>query len=354
MISRTPPENRIPGSFFIRTFGCQMNAHDSEHVAGVLEGAGYHAAGGQESAGLVLFNTCSVRGSAEERAWGNLSTFSSKREGLPVVGVFGCMAQRLGMEILHRCPGVDLVFGLDSLERLPDLLAGCRSGRVCDTGDISCARYEQLPSRRGSRSRAWVPVCHGCDNFCSYCVVPFVRGRQRSRPALEVVREVESLSASGVLEITLLGQNVNSYESDLGDGVGFARLLEKVASVPGIRRVKFETSHPRDLSDDILDVMASSPGACEYLHLPVQSGSDRVLSLMKRGYDSRYYAARVERARQLIPGLTVSTDIMVGFPGETDTDFEDTLDLVARMRFDSAYMFKYSRRDETVAARMPG
>lgn len=354
MISRDPIQHSNPCSYFIHTFGCQMNAHDSEHVAGVLEDAGYERADGPGSAGLVVFNTCSVRGSAEDRVWGQLSAYSSKPAGGPLVAVFGCMAMRFGVDLLHRCPGVDLVFGLQTLERLPEMIVRCRRARICDTGDIASARYEHLPYRRQATARAWVPVSHGCDNSCSYCVVPFVRGPLRSRPAREILCEVESLVEQGVIEVTLLGQNVNHYGGDIGEAGGFACLLERVASIDGLRRVKFETSHPGDLTDDILFVMGSAGAACEYLHLPVQSGSDRVLSLMNRGYDRRYYEARVERARQLVPGLTLSTDIMVGFPGESENDFAESLDLARTLRFNSAYVFKYSRREETAAARMAG
>jgi tRNA-2-methylthio-N6-dimethylallyladenosine synthase len=347
-------EGPDPGSYYIRTFGCQMNMHDSEHIAGILERSGFSPASGPEHAGLLVFNTCSVRESAEDRVWGNLASVTPKRDGLPIVVVCGCMAERFGVEILHRCPSVDLVLGLDSLSRLPGLIERCRRSRVCDTGRVNSLEYEQLPTRRGGVSRAWVPVSHGCDNHCTYCVVPYVRGGQVSRKPEEITAEVEELTSDGVIEVTLLGQNVNSYGRDLGGGTDFADLLARIAGVTGIRRVKFETSHPRDLSDRMLEVMAFAPAICEYLHLPLQAGSDRVLAEMNRGYSRDYYRERIALARRLVPGLVVSTDIMVGFPGETDADFADTLSLVETVRFDSTYIFMYSRRGETPAAGMEG
>lgn len=339
-----------PRSYFIRTFGCQMNLHDSEHVAGILERNGLEEAPDPASADLVVFNTCSVRESAEDRAWGNILAAASAGSHR-MVAVCGCMAERLGSRILGRNPGIDLVFGMGSLHRLPELLVRAASDRVCDTGDIEEARIDGLPASRNSSRRAWVPVSHGCSNNCSYCIVPLVRGRERSRPPREIESEVEALAGQGVIEITLLGQNVNSYGRDIG-APRFAGLLRTVASVPGIRRVKFETSHPRDLSDETLRAMAEAPEICPHLHLPVQSGSDRVLRLMRRGYGRDYFFERVSLARKSIPGLVLTTDVMVGFPGETEEDFRDTLELVRDVEFDSAYMFLYSPREGTSAFEM--
>lgn len=338
-----------PGSFYIRTFGCQMNVHDSEHISGVLTKSGYSPAETMEDASTVVFNTCCVRESAEDRVWGNLSTIASRPDGPAVVAVCGCMAVRHGVEILRRFPGVRLVFGLDALERLPELLRACRDAPICDLGDMSSARIDGLPATRRSSSRAWVPVSHGCDNRCAYCVVPSVRGSQRSRPPDEVVAEINRLAEEGVVEVTLLGQNVNSYGRDLAGGEDFAHLLKRIASVPGVGRVKFETSHPRDLTDGLLEVMSAGGSICEYLHLPLQSGSDRVLEAMNRGYTRDYYLARAHRARELVNGLALTTDIIVGFPGETERDFNETLDLVRQVEFDSAYTFIYSPREGTPA-----
>ncbi|MBU4194103.1 MAG: tRNA (N6-isopentenyl adenosine(37)-C2)-methylthiotransferase MiaB [Actinobacteria bacterium] len=325
-----------------------MNMHDSEHLAGVLELSGYTGAADIVQADIVIYNTCMVRQSAEDKAWGQIEALSSLN-GSALLAVCGCMAERYGVDIMSRCPGVDLVFGLHSIARLAEMLEKSSRARLCDLGNINRASIDELPSKRANPSAAWVPVSHGCDRFCSYCVVPLVRGRERSRPPGEVTEEVQRLASAGVFEITLLGQNVNSYGRGL-DGTSFAGLLESVACVPGIRRVKFETSHPGDLSDSILVAMSGRAEVCEYLHLPVQSGSNDVLSAMGRGYDRDYYLQRVERARELVPGVVISTDIMVGFPGETDGDFQGTMDLVRAVGFDAAFMFMYSRREGTAAA----
>ena len=340
-----------PNSYFIRTFGCQMNVHDSEHIAGVLEESGYSRASKAEKAEIIVFNTCCVRKSAEDRVWGNLSALQSGSAS-PLVAVCGCMAERHGHEIIERSPVVDIVFGLDALDRLPELIRHSRNGSICDLGDKDKAMPDWLPSVRGRLARAWVPVSHGCDKCCSYCVVPYVRGKERSRPLDAIISEIESLVGNGVIEVTLLGQNVNSYGRDLSPCTSFAELLRSVASVPGVRRVKYETSHPRDLTDDILEVMDQRPEVCEHLHLPVQSGSDRILAAMNRGHDRRYYIERVRKARETIKDLVVSTDIIVGFPGESEADFLDTLDLAETVGFDSAFVFLYSRRDGTQAAQM--
>lgn len=327
-----------------------MNTHDSEHIAGVLESAGYRRVTSADEATVAVFNTCCVRQGAEDRVWGNLSTLASRPNGSRTVAVCGCMAQRHGVDILRRFLGVRLVFGLDSLSRLPELLEACITVPTCDLGDINRAAVDRLPAIRPGSLSAWVPISHGCDNMCAYCVVPSVRGRERSRTPEDVLEEVSALASGGVVEVTLLGQNVNTYGRELGGGgAAFAGLLESVAAVSGIRRVKFETSHPRDLDDDILAVMSAVPEVCEYLHLPVQSGSNRVLAAMNRGYDRAFYVERARKAREQVAGVTLSTDIIVGFPGETEQDFEDTLDLVREVRFDAAYMFLYSPRENTSA-----
>ncbi len=337
------------GCFFIRTFGCQMNVHDSEHIAGVLVDSGYSRAASIEEASVVIFNTCCVRQGAEDRVWGNLSMLAADRDSKRIVAICGCMAQRHGVEIFRRFPIVRLVFGLDALARLPELLESSRGAPICDLGDVNAARIDELSAIRKSGLAAWVPISHGCDNMCAYCVVPSVRGAERSREPGDILSEIATLTDGGVLEVTLLGQNVNTYGRDLGGEENFAWLLQAVGSAEGMRRVKFETSHPRDLGDDILKVMAEADAACEYLHLPVQSGSNRVLEAMNRGYTREYYMERASRARKAIGGVALSTDIIVGFPGETQKDFEDTLDLVKTVRFDAAYMFLYSPREGTSA-----
>jgi tRNA-2-methylthio-N6-dimethylallyladenosine synthase len=340
-------------TYFLRTFGCQMNVHDSEHIAGVLEQAGYLRAPAADAAEVVIFNTCCVRQSAEDRVWGNLGALSRPADSTPrVVAVCGCMAERHGAGIMTRSQTVNLVFGMEALPRLPELIEASMAARVIDIGDVNEACIDCLPAIRARASQAWVPLSHGCDNNCAYCVVPAVRGAERCRPPLEILDEVRELASAGVVEVILLGQNVNSYRSGTGAGSSFAELLEAVASIEGIERVKFETSHPRDLGDDILEAMSSVPELCEYLHLPVQSGSDRVLAAMNRGYGRDRYMELATRARQRVGGLVLTTDLIVGFPGETERDFADTLDLVERVAFDAAYMFIYSEREGTPAARM--
>lgn len=351
MKSRSDPEKHR--SYFIRTFGCQMNFHDSEHVAGVLEESGYEPAADLPGADIVIFNTCCVRESAENRVWGNLSRIRRSDNGTAVVAVCGCMAELHGIGIIERFPVVNLVFGLDSLTRLPSLLERCRDRAVCDLGDRDESNVDRLPSRNSSRLKAWIPVSHGCNNSCSYCIVPRVRGAERSRHPREVIEEVERLASRGVVEVTLLGQNVNSYGRDRGFGVSFGDLLRKVSSVSGIRRVKFETSHPGDLSDDVIEAISNCGPVCEHLHLPVQSGSDRILEAMGRGYDSDYYLELIEKARKAVPDLAVTTDVIVGFPSETEEDFQQTLDLVGEVGFEQVYMFIYSKREGTPAAELP-
>lgn len=349
-----PEPDDFKHSYYIRTFGCQMNLHDSEHIAGVLEAAGYSPAATPEEAGLVVFNTCSVRKSAEDRAWGNIGRLKSLAPGARTVAVCGCMAERLGAEITARSDRVDLVFGMTALDRLPELLQECRSRPVCEVGEVASARIDSLPEVRRRAAQAWVPVSHGCDNSCAYCVVPAVRGPQVSRPPGDIACEVARLADDGVLEVTLLGQNVNSYGLDLSGGHDFARLLEAVAGVPGVERVKFETSHPADLTEAMLEVMSGVKEVCEHLHLPLQSGSDDVLARMNRRYDRAYFMDLVAKARSMVSGLSVSTDIIVGFPSETEEDFLQTMDLAGAVSFDSAYIFLYSKREDTPAANMAG
>ena len=346
-----PEQSRVPGSYFVRTFGCQMNLHDSEHIAGVLEDAGYTPAPDMSSAAVVVFNTCSVRKSAEDRVWGNLGRLSS-RGALPVVAVCGCMARRVGDELIES-GRADIVFAIEDLGDLPSLIERSAERPLLSVGEFGTAHIDSLPSMRRSALKAWVPISHGCDNYCTYCVVPYVRGEQRSRPSSEIVKEVSELAADGVVEVTLLGQNVNSYGRDSGD-IAFAEILAGVGAAEGIGRVKFETSHPRDLDSQTIEAMASVDAVCGHLHLPVQSGSDRILKEMNRGYNAAYYLDRLGEVRSAFEGVAVTTDVIVGFPGETEEDFRATLDLVRAAEFDAAYTFIYSDREGTAAAVMPG
>lgn len=339
-------QNRHPYSYYLHTYGCQMNVHDSEHISGVLEKAGYQQLNSLEEADVVIFNTCSVRKSAEDKVWGALQTISDEGQ---VVAVCGCMARRLGADIFTRVPRVNLVFGLEELGRITDLIEASKSSQVLALGTVGEHEVDSYPVKRNNPISAWVPISYGCSRFCSYCVVPYVRGRERSRPLSEIIAEVDSLASEGTIEVVLLGQSVTSYGRDFPEPIEFADVLDSVASVEGIRRVRFETSHPRDISHSMLEVMRDREEVCPHLHLPVQSGSDRVLEYMRRGYDSQFYLGLVNRARDVVPGLSLTTDIIVGFPGESKRDFEDTLALIKEAQFDFAYIFKYSSRENTKA-----
>lgn len=341
-----------PRSFYIRTYGCQMNQHDSEHVAGVLVSAGYKEAAGPDDADVVIYNTCSVRQKAEDRVFGNIASEYSCMSPRPLVAICGCIAERHRERILDTVPTVDLVFGLDALDRLPELIELSCSKRVVELGDITNAAIDHLPAVRRNRHAAWVPISQGCSNMCSYCVVPSARGPERSRSMGEILQEVNLLAENGVLEVTLLGQNVNSYGNDLGLSNGFSSLLRELASINGIARVKFESSHPKDLTEEVLAVMGEENNICPYLHMAVQSGSDEVLARMNRGYTGDYFLGLLEQARRIVPRIRLSSDFIVGFPGETEEDFSDTLAVAEAAALDSAFMFIYSPREGTAAHEM--
>ncbi|MEN6430866.1 MAG: tRNA (N6-isopentenyl adenosine(37)-C2)-methylthiotransferase MiaB [Coriobacteriales bacterium] len=343
-------------TYYVRTFGCQMNKHDSERIAGVLEDAlGLLPAESPQEADVVVFNTCAVREGAEERLRGQVSSLKAAKTVDPdvIIAVGGCIGQRDGETLLSYLPHVDVVFGTQNIDHLPLLIASAHATRspVVERLDESSTFASDLPAVRESSWHAWLPITVGCDNFCTYCVVPYVRGRERSRAFEDIVAEAERLVGDGVLEITLLGQNVNSYGRDRYGEPRFAEVLRAVART-GVKRVRFVTSHPKDLSDATIEVMASEPAVCNYLHLPVQSGSNRVLTAMNRHYTREQYLALVERLYGALPDLALSTDVIVGFPGETPEDFADTLDLVKRCRFDQAFTFLYSPRRGTPAATM--
>ena len=345
--------------FHVLTFGCQMNENDSEKLSGMLVEMGYLEVETTEEADLVVVNTCSVRENAEGRFYGHLGILHSIREksrpGM-IVAVCGCMMKQDAVvdRIRKSHSFVDIVFGPSDLHRFPDLLYRRLTlrGKVFEVGDDDRIA-EGLPVVRGFRFRALSTIMYGCDNFCTYCIVPYVRGRERSRPMPAVLEELRRLADEGYREVMLLGQNVNSYGKDLGEG-DFATLLTEASHIEGIRRVRFMTSHPKDMSLRLLDAMASSRNACPHLHLPLQSGSDDVLHRMNRGYTREAYLKLVEEARSRIPGLALTTDLIVGFPGETEEDFRDTLDLMTRVRFDNAFTFQYSARRGTPAATMEG
>jgi tRNA-2-methylthio-N6-dimethylallyladenosine synthase len=345
-------------TFSVRTFGCQMNKHDSERIAGLLRADGYVPVpeGGQPD--LVVFNTCCVRENADERLFGQVASVKALKLANPraLIAVGGCVGQRDGAAIVRQLPHVDVVFGTHNVARLPALLKMAEEDRapvveVLEASDGDFA--SDSPTEREHPWHAWVPVTVGCDNFCTYCVVPYVRGRERSRALGDVASEVRDLIADGVVEVTLLGQNVNSYGRDLYGAPRFAELLAAVAEA-GVERIRFTTSHPKDLSNETIAAMAAHANVARYLHLPVQSGSDAVLSRMNRHYTRASYLALVERLYAAMPDLALSTDVIVGFPGETDEDFERTMEVVESARFDQAFTFIYSPREGTPAAAMDG
>ncbi len=347
-----------PATFEVRTFGCQMNKHDSERVTGMLLAAGLRPAEDDEPADIYVFMTCCVRENADERLRGQVASLKAlKTGGRPdtLIAVGGCIGQRDGETLLRSLPHVDVVFGTHNIGRLPALLAAAEESRLPIVEVIEGATEftSDLPSSREHAWHAWVPITVGCDNFCTYCIVPYVRGREHSRPLQEIVDECRSLVADGVLELTLLGQNVNSYGRDIYGEPRFAEVLRQVAAT-GVRRIRFATSHPKDLSEETIAVMAETPEVCKYLHLPVQSGSDRILTAMNRHYTQESYLALVDRLYAAIPGLALSTDIIVGFPGETEEDFLATLDVVRAARYDQSFTFIYSPREGTPAATMDG
>jgi len=348
-----------PRKYFIVTYGCQMNAHDSEKLAGIMDTMGMEMAHSREEADFVLHNTCCIRDNAERKALGNVTWLKELRKQNPslLIGVCGCMVQQPGMaeKILRQYPFIDVAFGTGNLYQLPELLlrAAENRKRVVVVPQDESTLAEGVPVRRDNPHQAYVTIMYGCNNFCSYCIVPYVRGRERSRNADDIVREVDMLQKQGVQEIMLLGQNVNSYGNDMEDAVSFAKLLKRIADT-GIPRIRFMTSHPKDLSDELIDTMATTPSILRHFHLPVQSGSNRILEAMNRRYTREKYLERLHALRSAMPDIGVTTDIIVAFPGETEQDFEDTMDLVRTARYDSAFTFIYSPRVGTKAAKLPG
>jgi tRNA-2-methylthio-N6-dimethylallyladenosine synthase len=342
----------------IVTFGCQMNKLDSQLLRGELARDGFRLTDDSDLAGVVLYNTCSVRSHAENRVLSHLGSWRRRAEREPdfVLGVVGCMAQRMGRRLVQQFEHVRLVCGTRAFLRVPDhlrrILGG--EGTIVDTAEDGPVRFERDAKVRETPYQAHVSVMRGCDNFCTYCIVPYVRGREVSRPPAEVAREVEALAAEGVREVTLLGQNVSGYGRGLpGTPVTLADLLATLNEVPGLLRIRFVTNHPRDTSDALLRAVAGLDKVCEHLHVPAQSGSDAVLARMGRGYTRAEYLRMADRARELMPEVGLASDFMVGFPGETDEDFGDTLDLIRRVRFHQSFVFKYSPRPGTRAARWP-
>jgi tRNA-2-methylthio-N6-dimethylallyladenosine synthase len=336
---------------YIETYGCQMNVSDSELMLGKLAAAGYTPVDQPDGADVILVNTCAIRDHAEQRVIGRLGELKRFMKKDSVMGVTGCMAQRLGPQLLTRAKHVSLVIGPDGYRALPELVHRARQGEksISTSFDLQ-EHYEDFTPRRFDKVKAWIPVQRGCDYRCTYCIVPTTRGSERSRQLAEVVRETAAVVADGMTEVVLLGQTVNSYNDGRHD---FADLLRAVGTVPGIRRVRFTSPHPNDFSDRVIEAMAEVPTVCEHVHLPMQSGSSRVLKRMLRRYSRDAYMSCVDRIRSAIPGVALTTDIIVGFPGETEDEFEETLSAVREIGFMDAYTFIFSPRDGTPATRLP-
>jgi tRNA-2-methylthio-N6-dimethylallyladenosine synthase len=341
-------------TYEVRTYGCQMNVHDSERLSGLLEDAGYSRPEAGEQADVVVFNTCAVRENADNRLYGNLGHLKSVKDVTPgmQIAVGGCMAQKDRGEVVRRAPWVDVVFGTHNIGSLPVLL---ERARVNAEAQVEIAESLEvfpstLPSRRESAYAAWVAISVGCNNTCTFCIVPSLRGKEKDRRPGDVLAEIEALVAEGVLEVTLLGQNVNAYGVEFGDRQAFAKLLRACGAVEGLERVRFTSPHPADFTDDVIAAMAETPNVMPQLHMPLQSGSDKVLKEMRRSYRSERYLGIIDRVRAAMPDAAITTDIIVGFPGETDDDFQATLDVVRRARFASAFTFQYSPRPGTPAA----
>lgn len=350
----------MKNKYFIYTYGCQMNLHESEKLAGILENEGYEKAENAEEAGVIAFVTCCIRENAEQKAYGHIGALKKYKAQNPdvIIAVGGCMTQQSGAaEKLHETfPFVDIIFGTHNLPDFAKMLELKKSRKKSvieikeedENGDL-------LPRSRNSFPNAWINVVYGCNNFCTYCIVPYVKGREHSRPLAEVVDEAKKAVAAGYKEITLLGQNVNSYGKELPEGVDFAGLLRAISSeVGGKYRLRFMSNHPKDLTEEMVAAMAECPQVCHSVHLPLQSGSNRVLKLMNRKYTREQYLEKVNLIKKYLPDCAISTDVMVGFPTETESDFEDTLDLMRKVNFSSAFMFVYSPREGTPAAKMEG
>ena len=344
--------------YFIVTYGCQMNVHESEKIAGILEKKGYEACEKREDADIIVFNTCAIREGAEDRVFGNVGNLKKmkRRNKNLIIAVCGCMTQKsqTAEYLLRTFPFVDIVIGTFNLPKLGDYIDAVKKGRqleLLNEGDID----ETLPYKRTSGDNAWVNIMQGCNNFCTYCIVPYVRGREKSRKPENILNEIKTIiDEKKYKKITLLGQNVNSYGNDIEGGVNFAQLLKMICALEGNFKVSFMTSHPKDLTDEVIDVIASEDKIEKYIHLPAQSGNNRILHLMNRRYTREKYLEIIHKIREKIPNCRITSDFIVGFPTETDEEFEDTFNLVKEVRFDSIFAFMYSLREGTVASKMEG
>ena len=344
--------------YYIQTFGCQMNVHDSEQIAVLLREAGYECAGDAQQADLIILNTCSIREKAAQKVYSQLGRFSDIKRRNPrlIIGVGGCLAQQWGGKFLKKAPCLNLVFGTNNIHRLPELIntVETTSLPVVETA-LHGASSRSIGIRalpQNGQVSAYVTIMQGCNNFCSYCVVPYLRGHEESRKLEDIISEIACLASHGIKEVTLLGQNVNSYGNTVSNGTDFVGLLKKIAEVDSIERIRFTTSHPKDLSPSLVRSFTEIDKLCEHIHLPVQSGSDRMLKAMNRGYTKKDYLEKVTQLRDICPDVSITSDIIVGFPGETDDDFQETIDLVEKIKFDSLFSFKYSEREGTAAAKL--
>jgi tRNA-2-methylthio-N6-dimethylallyladenosine synthase len=348
---------QVRKSFQIRTFGCQMNVHDSERLAGLLEDAGYERATEGESADVVVFNTCAVRENADNKLYGTLGHLAPQKAAKPgmQIAVGGCLAQKDRSEIVRRAPWVDVVFGTHNIGSLPVLLERARHNSEAQVEILDALETfpSSLPAARDSAYSGWVSISVGCNNTCTFCIVPSLRGKEKDRRPGDVLAEVQTLVDEGVLEVTLLGQNVNSYGVEFGDRLAFGKLLRACGDIDGLERVRFTSPHPKDFTDDVIAAMAETPNVCHSLHMPLQSGSDRLLKAMRRSYRTEKYLGIIDKVRAAMPDAAITTDIIVGFPGETEEDFQGTLDVVRQARFSSAFTFQYSKRPGTPAADLP-
>ena len=344
--------------FFIKTMGCQMNVHDSEKIAGIFSESGYDQSEESKEADVIVLNTCSIRQKAEHKFYSELGRMKQAKEHNPnlKIAVAGCIAQQEGSKLLKRFPYVDFIFGPDNIDNLQNWITnnpetGKRKEALKANPDY---HTRELPIKREGRVKAWVSIMYGCDNFCAYCVVPFTRGRERSRPLRDIQKEVERLADEGFKEVALLGQNVNSYGKGLDDKTDFPDLLNLVHETESIERIRFVTSHPKDLSERLITTMQKLPKVCEHIHLPLQSGSDNVLTMMNRRYIYKEYKEKVDMLREAFPDIAITSDIITGFPGESDDDFKCTMDALSEIEFDAIFAFKYSKRPNTRALSLPG
>ncbi|WP_206056700.1 tRNA (N6-isopentenyl adenosine(37)-C2)-methylthiotransferase MiaB [Nocardioides sp. GY 10113] len=344
-------------TYEVRTYGCQMNVHDSERIGGLLEGAGYRAAGEGDQADIVVFNTCAVRENADNRLYGNLGHLAPIKAANPgmQIAVGGCLAQKDRATITERAPWVDVVFGTHNIGSLPALLDRARSQEEAQVEILESLEVfpSTLPTKRESAYAAWVSVSVGCNNTCTFCIVPSLRGKEKDRRPGEILAEIEALVAEGVSEVTLLGQNVNSYGVEFGDRQAFSKLLRACGDIEGLERVRFTSPHPAEFTDDVIEAMAETPNVMPQLHMPLQSGSDRMLKAMRRSYRQSKYLGIIERVRAAMPDAAITTDIIVGFPGETEEDHQATIDVIRAARFSGAFTFQYSKRPGTPAATLP-